>query len=82
MCPGSRLCLTAWKDASELNEEMALDVYNSYRNDPSRTDLRCQLNEYVMSRGARDCSVVITVCESSIPSSNEFVIISCRRSTA
>ena len=66
-----------------MNERMALDLYNSYRKDPSRTDLRQQLDEYVMSRGARDCSIVITVCESSIvsvPSLSEFVIISYRQS--
>ena len=79
--PSSSDCCVSWKDLSDLNERMALDLYNSFRNDPTRTDLRQQLNEYVMSRGARDCSIVITVCESSIPSvpSNEFVVISYRQ---
>ena len=43
-----------------MNDRMAMDAYNSLKNNPSSVRIREALNEYVISRGARDCSLLIT----------------------
>ena len=43
-----------------MNDEMALEEYNNYLNQPTSMRKKC-IDDYLMSRGARDCSILITI---------------------
>ena len=45
-----------------MNDAMALEEYNNYINKPNEVCLN-KLNDYVISRGARDCSIMITIAQ-------------------
>ena len=60
---------------------MAFAIFNNYQNNPTMQD-RTALDHYLMSRGARDCSVLLSFrvvdpeWEWGHPSSFSFVMIS------
>ncbi|KAK8807586.1 hypothetical protein WA171_000540 [Blastocystis sp. BT1] len=41
------------QNVSDMNDRMAMDAYNSLKNNPSSVRIREALNEYVISRGAQ-----------------------------
>ena len=45
-----------------MNDAMALEEYNNYLNQPDNVRL-AKLGDYVISRGARDCSIMITIAQ-------------------
>ncbi|KAK8833154.1 hypothetical protein WA577_002768, partial [Blastocystis sp. JDR] len=50
------------QNLSDLNDKEALDLYNNMKNEPSEA-IYSQLCDYVMSRGARDCSIIVSLRE-------------------
>lgn len=46
-----------------MNDVIAMGEYNSLQNNPSSAKIREELNAYVISRGARDCSILISFRE-------------------
>ena len=48
-----------------MNDFIAMDAYNTLQNNPSLVRIHESLNDYVISRGARDCSILITIREVS-----------------
>ena len=43
-----------------MNDEMALEEYNNYLNQPTSIRKKC-IDDYLISRGARDCSILLTI---------------------
>ena len=45
-----------------MNDEMALEEYNNYLNQPSDERKKC-IDDDWRSRGARDCSILISILQ-------------------